>query len=271
MRSIIETGRRNSSAPEGLRCGFIAFQSRDALSHWSRGPYGHLSVHQAPRAVDDITQRLRRNPLHELLTTLTDSYGLRLGDIALISGVSRPALRKWRDGSARPKRERHRQLCRLGAFCEQMVAAGGAPAEWLDVEFDEPGAQSSQQRVAHLLALGHFDLAWKHFRRESSDSEVLARAFPNRGRGSSYVEWSVDSPASAEAAYVASIEQLGLVASGLTRAETQATLVELVAEYIDDWYEDLRRYSNHQPNAAFVFAADVARQSQGLSGFLFGR
>lgn len=271
MRSIIETGRRSLRHSEVAACGFSSGQSGLVLRHWERASQGRSVAHEASHQADEITQRLRRTPLSELLSALTESHGLRLGDIALIAGVSRAALRKWRDSTARPERERHRQLCRLGAFCEQLVAAGGAPAEWLEVQFDESDGRSSDQRVAHLLALGHFDLAWKHFRREVSDSDVLVRVFPNRAQGIPDIEWTVSVSASDEASYVASFERLGLVAVGSTRSEAQESLVDLVDEYVDDWYEDLRKFPNHQPNAAFVLAADAARQEGDLSALLFGR
>jgi transcriptional regulator with XRE-family HTH domain len=106
------------------------------------------------------TGELTKLPPTGLIAELAD-LGFSWRDIATMSGVSVPALRKWRAGES-VKPDNRRRLARLVAFtrvvAERSPHIGGEIASWLEVRIHDDAPVTG----IDLLADGHFGLLFQY-------------------------------------------------------------------------------------------------------------
>lgn len=120
-----------------------------------------------------LSDQLARRSVPEMLEELND-LGLSWREIARISGVSVPALRKWRSGESSAKKSRKRVAKVLG-ICQ--IASDryhiSDVASWLEI----PICESAPVNGLDLLAGDRFDLALQLACDNGSDAERILDEF----------------------------------------------------------------------------------------------
>lgn len=164
-------------------------------------------------------------PVPDIVNALHEKFGIDLGVIAAVGGVSRNALRKWRNGQARPDRDRWRRLIRLHVLSEALTHDGVDPAAWLSRPLDiDPII-----RFVDLARVDRFDLLGELRRRAIRPSDAHRAAFPNRGRRA-----GIDVKATVTAdGILLQISDLGLVAEGSSLADAEQELLAALESFLD--------------------------------------
>lgn len=194
-----------------------AFHVRTARQRGAR----QSSFEQEQRDYDERSTE----PAPRLLDDLHDSFGLDWGVIAAVGGVSRTALRKWREGTARPDRSRWVRLVRLAVFCEALRRAGHDPERWLGRQL----ANDPLIQIVDLARVDRFDLLDQLRQGRVLAGHAHLAAFPNRGHIPGVdVKASLD-----DDGVVLAIPNLAIVAFGTTMANAESELLEMLRSYLD--------------------------------------
>jgi len=210
-------------------------------------------------------QTHRRSVPAELVAGLHDDYGVAWNDIATVAGVSRHALRKWREGTSQPSRSHWEQLCRLAAFGDRLHALGGRLGTWLPAVLDfEVGAPSSCT-VADVLAAGRFQSALSHFLQEVTDRQLLADVFPGLVPRSGLATIHHDAES-----FTVEITDLPVLAEGETLDAASDSALNNVRDFLTDWFESLRELPEYRPMGRLVLELHSADADGRLREVLFG-
>lgn len=154
--------------------GFLRNRSELLLSdtHDVHEEIGRLHSDTLEGELNSRTARHARETLSTLLTQLS-ALGFSWRDIARISGVSVPAVRKWRKGESATPANR-RRVARVLALCE--IAAGryhiADVAGWLEMPLHPEAPVSGLD----LMASERFDLVLKLASDQPGDSEGVLDA-----------------------------------------------------------------------------------------------
>lgn len=106
------------------------------------------TIGAARKAANDhlvhYTQRLRdlsdanvKRAVGDMLTELSETYGVAWSDIAAALQISVPALRKWRKNTSGTTPENHRKLAQLTAFYTLLADMVSSPARWMSMPMVE--------------------------------------------------------------------------------------------------------------------------------------
>lgn len=216
---------------------------------------------------EQLTQEKRRHSTNSLLKQLNSDYGIAWNEIAKVAGISRQAVRKWRDGQATPDDRRFTTLYKLTAFAELVMCGDGDPSQWLRMPLRISEEVTPRLSVADVLATGNFVSAVRHFNAELTDRNVLRSVFPGYSSGSEGLATiEVD-----EGVFVISLDQLGLVTEDADIEKARTDLLLQVREYIVDWHDLLRFEEPHRSRALLVLKLEEADQNLALDTILFGR
>ena len=215
----------------------------------------------------DLTQEYRRRKLADLLECLNSHFGVEWNEIAKVSGISRQAVTKRRNGQVSPDRRRFGTLCKLAAFADLIQRRGGEPALWLKTRLQVADDRDSRVSISDVLSTGNFRLALEHFDRNISDLELLREVFPR---------YSTEAPGLAtielnDGVFVVSLDELGLVAAGEDMEEVQEDLLFQVRDYLNDWHDFLSEHEPHTSNRRIVHELEQADRDSSLPDLLFGR
>lgn len=233
--------------------GVVLPRNAGSFSAWGarslRERSGVLSLDESS-SLDARAHQIERQGVPKVLSDLKEDFGLSWGDIALVGGVSRPALRKWREGEAMPRRDKWHRLLNLAALCEWLRAKGTAPSSWLRSPLRESGRDSGLT-LLDVASVGQARLLAQFFQDRLSEGDVLARAFPGR---EVRPRWFRPTVLVAEGQVVIELPEFDLIASGSDQVAAEEQLVELVVEYVTDWHDRLHRYSPHRERAELIEA-----------------
>ena len=256
------------------RCSADAYQDLiQAL--WSR-PVPHRSVVErsgvgSPTQDLDqsvrLAQEYRRYTPTDLLTKLNSHFGIEWNEIAKVTGVSRQAVAKWRNGQASPDGRRFRTLCKLAAFAHLNQRRGADPALWLKTRLQVADERESHLSISDVLSTGNFRLALQHFDREISDRDLLREVFPRYST-------AAEGPATIalrDGVFVISLDELGLFSAADEIEEAQEDLLVQVRDYINDWHGFLCEQEPHASRHRIVTELAKADRDSSLADMLFGR
>ncbi|WP_420445675.1 hypothetical protein [Candidatus Poriferisodalis sp.] len=251
----------------------LSLSMTSALLPWLSGPYrsarersGVVEPLGAVDELEQLTRAYRRRPTTELLELLNSDYGIAWNDVASVAGISRQAVRKWRNGQALPDNRRFGSLCKLAAFANLVQCRGGDPGHWLRTPLQLSDEIESHLSVADVLSTGNFGLALRHYNRGISDGDILARVFPSyraKSDGLAKIELG-------DGVFVISLDQLGLLTEDSDVDEAQGDLLSQVRDYIVDWYEFLRYEDPHKTREELVTRLKQADRNSMLAEILFG-
>ena len=197
-----------------------------------------------------VEQRTNQ-PAPTIINELHNEYRIDLGVIAAVGGVSRNALRKWRDGTARPDRSRWGRLIRLAVLCEALGADRLDPAVWLARPLDADPIL----RFVDLARIDRFDLLGQLRHGIIRPSDAYTAAFPNRGhRPGVDVKAQVDLDG-----VLLEIPALDLFAEGATVVEAENGLLGVLQSFLAVATDEelgelrwLRRYSGERLRQAVL-------------------
>lgn len=233
--------------------GVVLPRNAGSFSAWGarslRERSGVLSLDESS-SLDARAHQIERQGVPKVLLDLHEDFGLSWGDIALVGGVSRAALRKWREGDSVPRREKWHRLLNLAALCEWLRAKGASPSSWLVSPLRESGRESGLT-LLDVASVGQARLLAQLFQDRVSEGDVLARAFPGR---EVRPRWFRPAIAIEAEQVVIELAELGLIASGNTQAAAEDQLLELVVDYVNDWHDHLHAYAPHRERAELIEA-----------------
>ena len=119
--------------------------------------------------------------------------------------------------------------------------------------------------VADVLAAKAFHPAWKHFRRELSDTELLRIVFPSMTGGLPIALLS-----QVEGQFVAEVDGIPVMAAGVTEVDARGKLLDEVRAFVDSWFSELRRDPGFAASAELVLRLNQADADGRLEQALFG-
>ena len=165
-------------------------------------------------------------PAPLVLADLNEKFDLDWGVIAAVGGVSRAALRKWREGSSRPERARWIRLVRLAGLCEALTTVETDASAWLSGPLDGDPVL----KVYDLARVDRFDLLRELFHRRLRADQARLAAFPSvvqPGRFEANVVWSGKG-------VLVRLPDFGIAVDAATLTEAEEECADILMSFLDD-------------------------------------